>query len=60
MNLFNVHVEGNAAVTRGGGIHAVGTFSASNSTITGNRVTSGNGGGIAADSTATSSSCARR
>jgi CSLREA domain-containing protein len=50
LNLFNVHVEDNAAVTRGGGIHAVGTLGASNSTISGNRVTSGSGGGIAADS----------
>ena len=50
LNLYNAHVEDNAAVTRGGGIHAVGGIAVANSTIAGNRVTSGNGGGIAADS----------
>ena len=49
LNLYNAHVVDNVAVTRGGGIHAVGTIGVQNSTVAGNRVTSGSGGGIAAD-----------
>ena len=49
LNLFNSIVEGNTAGARGGGIHNQGTLAVQNSTVVGNRVNDGVGGGIASD-----------
>ena len=49
LNLFNTIVEGNTAGARGGGIHNQGTLAVQNSTVVGNRVNDGVGGGIASD-----------
>jgi CSLREA domain-containing protein len=49
LNLYNVIVEGNTAGARGGGVHNLGILSVQNSTVSGNRVNDGVGGGIASD-----------
>jgi CSLREA domain-containing protein len=49
LNLYNVHVQGNTAGARGGGIHNQGIVSLQNSAVLGNRVNDGSGGGIAGD-----------
>jgi hypothetical protein len=49
--LYNSIVDGNVATIRGGGIAAGGTIQTVGTTISGNRVTGGTGGGIAIDST---------
>jgi CSLREA domain-containing protein len=50
LQFYNSIVEGNVATTRGGGVDAVdGNVSLFASTVSGNRVTGGNGGGIALD-----------
>ena len=49
LNLYNVHVQGNTAGARGGGIHNLGNVSLQNSSVLGNRVNDGSGGGIAGD-----------
>jgi CSLREA domain-containing protein len=50
LQFYNSIVDGNVATTRGGGIDAVdGTVTFLNSTVSNNRVTGGNGGGVALD-----------
>ena len=49
LNVFNAIFEGNSAGARGGGIHNLGILSVQNSTVVGNRVNDGVGGGIASD-----------
>ena len=49
LHLYNAIIDENVAAARGGGIYAQGTVSALNSTVSGNRVNDGSGGGIAVD-----------
>ena len=49
LNIYNAHIQGNTAGARGGGIHSQGTVTLQNSSILGNRVSDGAGGGIAVD-----------
>jgi CSLREA domain-containing protein len=49
LTLYDAIVRGNSATARGGGITSAGEFFASTSTISGNTVTSGAGGGVAVE-----------
>jgi predicted outer membrane repeat protein len=54
LNIYNAHIQGNTAGARGGGIHSQGTVTLQNSSVLGNRVSDGAGGGIAIDAGAES------
>jgi CSLREA domain-containing protein len=50
LSFYNVSVDGNVATTRGGGVQVAGSLATIGTTISGNRVSGGNGGGIAVES----------